>query len=104
MDGVVRCFFINGDTHLALAGASASSFEAIAKQMKEGETRLRRAAAHARQLKESRRTFQVRNALPAQNARTYQPLLPRNISQNTRGHEHRGRMMRFAARSCGYSF
>jgi len=45
MDGVVRCFFINGDAHLALSGGSATSFKAIAKPMREGETRLHRAAA-----------------------------------------------------------
>jgi hypothetical protein len=35
----------------------------------------------------SRRTFQVRNALPAQNAPYYQPLLPKSISQSSRSHE-----------------
>jgi hypothetical protein len=35
----------------------------------------------------SRRTFQVRNALPAQNASHYHPLLPKNIQQSSRGHE-----------------
>jgi hypothetical protein len=34
-----------------------------------------------RQLNESRRTFQVRNALLAQNAIRYQPRLPKNISK-----------------------
>jgi hypothetical protein len=76
---------------------------------------LRPAAAHARQLNESRRTpttpslrrgqterygptligraeaceggFQVRNELPAQNAPHDQTLLPTNISQIGRGHE-----------------
>jgi hypothetical protein len=71
------------------------------------------ALAHARQHSESRRTFptpslvpllrrtrrgaivprqrndggQVRNALPAQNAPHYQPLLPKKISQSSRGYE-----------------
>jgi hypothetical protein len=35
----------------------------------------------------SRRTFQVRNALPAQNAPHYQPLLAKSISQSSRGHD-----------------
>jgi hypothetical protein len=31
--------------------------------------------------------FQVRNALPAQNAPQYQPLLPKSISQSSCNHE-----------------
>jgi hypothetical protein len=31
--------------------------------------------------------FQVRNALPAQNAPYYQPLLPKSISQSSCNHE-----------------
>jgi len=44
MDGVVRCFFINGDAHLALSGDSATSFEAIAKQMTDRVARAKTAS------------------------------------------------------------
>jgi hypothetical protein len=51
----------------------------------------------------SRRTLQVRNAWPAQNAPHYQPLLPKNFSQCSRAIKHREHTIRFAARGCGYS-
>jgi hypothetical protein len=44
-------------------------------------------AAQARQLNESRRTFQVRNALPTQSRSARSPLLPKNIPQGSRSRE-----------------
>ncbi len=63
-------------------------------------SRLRRAAAHERQVKESRRTFQLRNALPAQNAPPYFQKTSRRVGAAMK---LRQRTIRFAARSCGYS-